>query len=57
MTVDSKALVRTKDKASYDAAKEGWYYGAGCFYGSDSIKTVNIKIPKGSKPHLVRIKK
>jgi len=57
VTVDSKALVRTKDKASYDAAKEGWYYGAGCFYGSDSIKTVNIKIPKGSKPHLVRIKK
>jgi len=44
-----------KDKAGYDAAKEGWYYGAGCFYGSDNIKTVNIKLSKSSRPHLVRI--
>ena len=57
VAVDSRVLPKAKDKAGYNAAKEGWYYGAGCFYGSDDIKTVNIKIPKNSKSQLVRITK
>lgn len=50
MTVDSRELPGVKDKSGYDAAEEGWYYGQGCFYGSDNIKTVNIKIPKSQTP-------
>jgi len=44
-------------------AMKGWdmdyyfIYGPGCFYGYDSLKTLNIKIPKSSKPHLVKITK
>jgi len=65
VTVDSMELPRVKDKSGYDAVEEGWYWGACCFYGSDSIKTINIKIPKSqtpsyrgsSKPHLIRITK
>ena len=57
VVVDSKQLSKIKDKSGYVAAKEGWYWGAGCFYGSDSIKTVNIKIPKGPKSHSICITK
>jgi len=57
VAVDSKTLPKLKDKPSYDTAKEGWYYGPGCFYGSDSIKTINIKIPKSSKSRLIQITK
>jgi len=57
VAVNSKKLPRVRDKSSYDAAKEGWYYGSGCFYGSADIKTVNIKIAKNSKSHLIRITK
>ena len=57
VAVDSKQLPKLKDKCSYDTAKEGWYYGPGCFYGSDSIETVNIKIPKSSKSHLIQMTK
>jgi len=57
VTVDSKLLPKVKDKSSYDAAKEGWYYGAGCFYGSVNMKTVNIKISKGSKSRVTQITK
>jgi len=57
VTVDSKSLRRVKDESSYDAAKQGWYYGVGCFYGSVSMKTVNIKISKGSESRLIRITK
>jgi len=53
--VDSRQLPKLKNKRSYDTAKEGWYYGPGCFYGSGSIKTVNIKIPKSSKSRLIQI--
>ena len=31
------------------------YDWPGCFYGSDNIKTVNIKVPKTSKSHFIRI--
>lgn len=57
VVVDSKVSPKMKDKSSYGAAKEGWYYGPGCFYGSDTIRTVNIKIPKSSKSRLIRITK
>jgi len=57
VVVDSKQRAKIKDKSGYVAAKEGWYWGAGCFYGSDSIKTVNIKIPKGPKSHSICITK
>ncbi|MHC4482332.1 MAG: glycoside hydrolase family 31 protein [Planctomycetota bacterium] len=57
VVVDSKQTPKIKDKCNYDKARQGWYYGPGCFYGSDSIRTVNIKIPKSSKPHLIRIAK
>jgi alpha-glucosidase len=48
VAVDSRKLPMIKDKCAYDQAEEGWYFGPGCFYGSDSIKTVNIKIPNAS---------
>ncbi|MHC4258955.1 MAG: hypothetical protein ACYSTF_00880, partial [Planctomycetota bacterium] len=57
VTVDSKELPRLKDKCDYDKTEEGWYWGTGCFYGSDELKTLNIKIPKKTKAQLVRIKK
>lgn len=57
VVVDSKQLPKMKDQSCYDAAKGGWYYGPGCFYGSDRIRTVNIKIPKSSKSHIIRITK
>jgi alpha-glucosidase (family GH31 glycosyl hydrolase) len=57
VTVDSKELPRVGNKCCYDQAVEGWYYGAGCFYGSDIIRTVNIKIPKSSKPQRIRVTK
>jgi alpha-glucosidase len=57
VVADSRELPKIKDECSYDAAKEGWYYGPGCFYGSDAIKTVNIKILRSSKSHSVRIEK
>jgi len=57
VTVDSKELARVKGKSGYDAAREGWYWGAGCFYGSADIKTLNIKVLKSSKSHFIRITK
>jgi alpha-glucosidase len=57
VTVDSQELPRLEDKSAYDAAAEGWYFGPGCFYGNQNLNTVNIKIPKASKPRLIRITK
>ncbi|MHC4649050.1 MAG: hypothetical protein ACYTBJ_26655 [Planctomycetota bacterium] len=57
VTADLKELPRLKDKSAYDVAEEGWYFGPACFYGNDKLNTVNIKIPKNSKPHVVRITK
>jgi alpha-glucosidase (family GH31 glycosyl hydrolase) len=54
---DSKSLPRLTDKTAYEKAQEGWYHGPGCFYGSDSISTVNIRIARSSKPRLVKITK
>ncbi|MHC4214760.1 MAG: glycoside hydrolase family 31 protein [Planctomycetota bacterium] len=54
---DSKDLKQIKDKAAYDSAKQGWYFGQGCFYGSDSTKTINIKIQKSKEPRVIRIQK
>ncbi|MHC4617695.1 MAG: glycoside hydrolase family 31 protein [Planctomycetota bacterium] len=55
--LNSKELPGLKGKSDYNAAKEGWYCGPGSFYGSGSIKTVNVKVPRSSKSHFVRIKK
>ncbi|MHC4622859.1 MAG: TIM-barrel domain-containing protein, partial [Planctomycetota bacterium] len=55
--LNSKELPALKGKSDYEAAKEGWYYGPGCFYGSETIETVNVKVPRSSKSHFVRIKK
>jgi alpha-glucosidase len=57
VVVDSEKLQRLKDKSDYDAAQRGWYYGAGCFFGSDAVKTINVKLPGGPKAHLVRMTK
>ena len=55
--VDSHGVYKLKDKYAFDKAKKGWYYGAGCFYGSDEIETLNIKLPKTSKRRFVEIRK
>jgi alpha-glucosidase len=57
VTVDSKELPKLEDRCDYDKAEEGWYWGTGCFYGSDELKTLNIKISEIMKAQLVRIKK
>jgi alpha-glucosidase len=57
VTVHSKPLPRLKDKSAYDAAKQGWYYGPGCFYGSDTLQTLNIRIPKSPNAHRIKITK
>jgi alpha-glucosidase len=55
VVTDSKELPKLENKSAYDAAREGWHYGPGCFYGSDDIGTVNIKLPRDSKSRLIRI--
>jgi alpha-glucosidase len=57
VVADSTEQPRLKGKSGYDAAQKGWYWGPGCFYGSDSIRTLNIKVPKSSAPHMIRIMK
>ena len=57
VTADSRELTRLDDKSAYDAAAEGWYFGPGCFYGNEKLNTINIKIPKSSKPHNIVITK
>jgi alpha-glucosidase len=57
VVVDSRVLPKIETRIRYDTAHEGWYYGPGCFYGSERIKTVNIRLPKGRDSHLVRIMK
>ena len=57
VVADSKALAKIEDRCGYGKAKEGWYYGPGCFYGSEGIRTVNIKIPKISKRRLIQVLK
>jgi alpha-glucosidase (family GH31 glycosyl hydrolase) len=54
---DSQVLPKLENKAAYEKAEKGWYFGRGCFYGSDTIETLNIKIPKSIKPHLIQIRK
>ena len=45
-------------QATYQSAKDGWWdFGTGTFYGSDTIKTVNIKISKSKKQRVIRIEK
>jgi len=57
VAVDSKPLQQLQNKSHYDKAKEGWYFGPGCFYGNDKLRTVNIKITKASKARHIRITK
>jgi alpha-glucosidase (family GH31 glycosyl hydrolase) len=57
VSVDSKMLPKLAGKGEFDAATKGWYFGPGCFYGSDKTKTVNVKTPTSSKSHLIRITK
>jgi alpha-glucosidase (family GH31 glycosyl hydrolase) len=57
VALNAKKLGELADKTDYDGAIEGCYYGPGGFYGSDQVSTVNIKIPKSSNRHLVRIVK
>lgn len=54
---DSQVLPRLQDKTVYDKARQGWYYGPGCFYGSDQIKTVNIKLGRSSLPRVIQVNK
>jgi len=53
---NGRKLPEVKDRTNYDTASVGWYYGAGCFYGSNKLETINIKIPKVSGQHIVKIK-
>jgi len=46
-----------KKPASVTVDAEGWYYGPGCFYGSDTISTVNIKLPKACTGGTIRVMK
>jgi alpha-glucosidase (family GH31 glycosyl hydrolase) len=57
VVVDSSPSPKLGDKSAYRKAQEGWYYGPGCFLGSDNVRTVNIRVPKGSRSHLVQITK
>ncbi|MHC4617707.1 MAG: TIM-barrel domain-containing protein, partial [Planctomycetota bacterium] len=57
VVANSKPLPRLEDMTAYENAQEGWYYGGGCFYGCNSISTINIKIPKRPGSHRVRIAK
>jgi alpha-glucosidase (family GH31 glycosyl hydrolase) len=57
VAVDGQVLGKVKNKSAYGAVTEGWYYGAGCFYGSDTVRTVNIKIPKSSTSRVIQITK
>jgi len=57
VTIDSGPLPEVADKDAYDKAEQGWYYGPCCFYGSDTISTINIKIKKSPKAHRVQITK
>jgi alpha-glucosidase (family GH31 glycosyl hydrolase) len=57
VSVDSKMLAKLAGKDEYDSAAEGWYFGPGSFYGSEQVKTVNIKVPKGSGARVIRIAK
>ena len=55
--VDSNKPSKLADKAAYDSATQGWYYGRGSFYGSKSVATLNIKVPKASKAHVISVAK
>lgn len=44
-----KPLTRLENREAYDSASTGWYYGTGCFYGSGTIATLNIKSGKAQK--------
>jgi hypothetical protein len=57
VVANSTALRRLENKAGYEAFGQGRYYGAGCFYGPESINSVNIKIAKRAGPCLIRINK
>ena len=53
--VDSNPVPRFPDKDAYNNSQTGWFYGPGYFYGSGNIDTLDIKVPKGSSPHLISI--
>jgi hypothetical protein len=56
--VDSNILEHFSRKATSQSAKDGWWdFSAGTFYGSDTIKTVNIKIATNKKQRVIRIQK
>ncbi|MHC4622609.1 MAG: glycoside hydrolase family 31 protein [Planctomycetota bacterium] len=55
--LDGEALPKIETSCCYESAQEGWYFGPGCFYGSDTTKTLNIKLPQSSRPRLVQIEK
>jgi len=57
VVADSKTLTKLKGKNAYDNAPKGWYYGPGCFYGSDEIETLNIKLGRTLKRRFVQVKK
>jgi alpha-glucosidase (family GH31 glycosyl hydrolase) len=55
ISVDGTESKNLKSKTAYDSASTDYYYGMGSFYGSQDIKTVNIKIPKAEKEHIITI--
>ena len=55
--VEDVLVNELKEKGEFMKTESGWYYGAGCFYGSNSIKTINIKVARQTTPHFIRIMK
>ena len=56
--VDSNMIEHFSRKATYQSDKEGWWdFGTGSFYGSKTIKTIKIMVPKSKKPRLISITK
>ena len=58
VVADGKTVRMCAGKAEYDAGDSGWYFGPGCFYGSDEIATLNIKVAAAADSgHLITVRK
>ena len=57
VSVDSAQSPNLKTKTAYDSAATGYYYGQDTFFGSETLETLNIKVPKTQTPHRIRIRK
>ena len=57
VALDSRPLKQYYNKQDYDKANEGWYFGAGFFYGSSTQQRLNIKLAKtAGNSQIIQIK-